>query len=172
MLRFLERTAELLGWLASTMARCILIFIAAILFIQVVLRYVFTASLPWPEEAARYLMIWVVMLGGSLLIKDDQLVTVDFFDKLWPRRILAYRNALFRLLLAGLLGVLFWQGVDLATFSANRVTAALQISWFWPYLAVPVGAGLMLFHMLVLALRDLLRGPPDHQQPTILRAEI
>jgi hypothetical protein len=30
----------------------------------------------------------------------------------------------------------------------------------------------MLFHMLVLALRDLLRGPPQDRQPTVLRAEI
>lgn len=172
MLKALEKTADILGWLASTIARLMLVFIAAILFIQVVLRYVFLYSLPWPEEASRYLMIWVVMLAGSLLVKDEQLVSVDFFDKVWPRKLLPYRNILFRFLLAVLLAVLLWQGVGLATFSANRTTTALQISWFWPYLAIPVGAGLMLFHMVVLALRDLARGPRRHEQPTILRSEI
>lgn len=171
MLNILERTADILGVAASIMARLMVIFIAAILFIQVVLRYVFLFSLPWPEEASRYLMIWAVMLGGSLLVKDEQLVAVDFFDRLWSPRWLVWRNVLFRLLLAMLLGVLLWQGIDLATFSANRTTTALQISWFWPYLAIPVGAGLMLFHMIVLALRDLLRGPPQDHDPTILRAE-
>lgn len=172
MLNILEKTADVLGFIASTLARCMLIFIAAILLLQVVLRYVFLFSLPWPEEAARYLMIWVVMLGGSLLIKDEQLVTVDFLDNLWPRWLLVYRNVLFRVLLAVLLGILFWQGIDLVAFSSYRTTTALQISWFWPYLAIPVGAGLMLFHMLVLALRDVMRGPPDDQGPTILRSEI
>lgn len=172
MLKVLEKAADMLGWITSAVARLMLIFIAAILFIQVVLRYVFLYSLPWPEEASRYLMIWVVMLAGSLLVKDEQLVSVDFFDKIWPRKLLLYRNILFRLLLAFLLAVLVWQGIGLATFSANRTTTALQISWFWPYLAIPVGAGLMLFHMIVLALRDLIRGPHEHEQPTILRAEI
>lgn len=172
MLNILEKTADVLGVVASAIARLMLIFIAAILFVQVVLRYVFLYSLPWPEEAARYLMIWAVMLGGSLLVKDEQLVAVDFFDKLWSPRWLVYRNVLFRLLLAVLLAVLLWQGIDLATYSANRTTVALQVSWFWPYLAIPVGAGLMLFHMLVLALRDLLRGPREDNGPTILRAEI
>jgi len=172
MLKILEKTADVLGVVASAIARLMLIFIAAILFVQVVLRYVFLYSLPWPEEAARYLMIWAVMLGGSLLVKDEQLVAVDFFDKLWSPRWLVYRNVLFRLLLAVLLAVLLWQGIDLATYSANRTTVALQVSWFWPYLAIPVGAGLMLFHMLVLALRDLLRGPREDNGPTILRAEI
>lgn len=172
MLQALEKAADWLGWIASVVARLMLIFIAAILFIQVMLRYFFVYSLPWPEEASRYLIIWVVMLAGSLLVKDEQLVTVDFLDKLWPRKLIVYRNVLFRLLLAFLLAVLFWQGIDLATFSANRTTTALQISWFWPYLAIPVGAALMLFHMVVLALRDLLRGPREHEMPTVLRAEI
>lgn len=172
MLNILEKTADVLGVVASAIARLMLIFVAAILFVQVVLRYVFLYSLPWPEEAARYLMIWAVMLGGSLLVKDEQLVAVDFFDKLWSPRWLVYRNVLFRLLLAVLLAVLLWQGIDLATYSANRTTVAMQVSWFWPYLAIPVGAGLMLFHMLVLALRDLLRGPREDNGPTILRAEI
>lgn len=171
MLSFLEKIADILGTGASILARLMVIFVAAILFIQVVLRYVFLFSLPWPEEASRYLMIWAVMLGGSILVKDEQLVAVDFFDKLWSPRWLVYRNVLFRLLLAVMLSVLLWQGIDLATFSANRTTSALQISWFWPYLAIPVGAGLMLFHMVVLALRDLLRGPPQDTTPTILRAE-
>lgn len=171
MLNFLEKTADILGIGASVIARLMVIFIAAILFIQVVLRYVFLYSLPWPEEASRYLMIWAVMLGGSLLVKDEQLVAVDFFDKLWSPRWLVYRNVLFRLLLAVMLGVLFYQGIDLATFSMNRTTVALQISWFWPYLAIPVGAALMLFHMVVLALRDLLRGPPTDAKPSVLRAE-
>jgi len=171
MLNFLEKTADFLGWMSSVVARLMIFFIAIILFVQVILRYVFSYSLPWPEEASRYLMIWAVMLGGSLLVKDEQLVAVDFLDKLWSPKLIVFRNLLFRLLLSILLMALFWYGVDLATFSLNRTTTALQISWFWPYLAIPVGAALMLFHMLVLALRDLLRGPPKDNTPTILRAE-
>ena len=41
MLKVLEKTADMLGWITSAVARLMLIFIAAILFIQVVLRYVF-----------------------------------------------------------------------------------------------------------------------------------
>lgn len=172
MLRILERIADVIGWVTGVLARLMLIAVAAMLLVQVILRYGFGFSLPWPEEASRYLMIWVVMLSGSLLVKDEQLVSVDFFDHIWPRRWLAYRNALFRLLLAAMLGVLFWQGLDQAIFGLRRTTAALQISWFWVYLAVPVGAALMLFHMVVLALRDLLRGVPEAHPPSVLRSEL
>lgn len=171
MLGFLERVASVLAVVTSAIARVLLMAICVMLFVQVVLRYGFGFSLPWPEEASRYLMIWVVMLAGSLLVKDDQLVRVDFFDHFWPKRLLGYRNAIFRLLLAGLLAVLVWKGFENAMFGQRRQAATLGISFFWIYLSIPVGAALMLFHMLVLALRDLLRGPVD-TGPSILNSEI
>lgn len=172
MLRYLEIAANILGFVASTMSRIMMFSVAAMLFVQVILRYVFGFSLPWPEEAARYLMIWIVMLSGSLLVKDEQLVSVDFFDKFWSNRLLVYRNALFRLMLCLLLGMLAWQGFDAATSSMNRTTTALRISWFWPYLAIPVGASLMLIHMVILTIGELIRGKPLSQDSSLLRSEV
>lgn len=171
MLNVLERVANALAFVSSAIARILLVVIAAVLFIQVVLRYGFGFSLPWPEEVSRYLMIWVVMLAGSLLVKDEQLVRVDFFDAFWPVRAIGYRNAFFRLLLVGLLAVLVWKGLDNALFGMRRQSVTIGISFFWIYLAVPVGAGLMMFQMLVLALRDVIRGPVDNG-PSILNSEI
>ncbi|MCB1478235.1 MAG: TRAP transporter small permease [Tepidamorphaceae bacterium] len=172
MLKVVEKISDVLAAAASFVSRIMVIFVATILFVQVVLRYLFLYSLPWPEEASRYVMIWAVMLGGSLLVKDEQLVSVDFFDKLWSPKLLVYRNIAFRVLLILMLAVLFYYGLDQAMFARNRTTAALQISWFWPYLAIPVGAGLMLIQMVALFLRDVIRGVPKDQGPTILRAEI
>ncbi|MEZ5844380.1 MAG: TRAP transporter small permease [Hyphomicrobiaceae bacterium] len=155
MLRALHAISAALAAVSDVAARVGVLFVAAILFIQVVLRYVFNSSLPWPEEASRYAMIWVTMLAGSLLVRDEQLISVDFFDRYWPQGWLRYRNAFFRLLLAVMLGVLFWNGLDQAMFNAFRQTATLEISWFWPYLAIPVGAALMLLNMALLAIRDL-----------------
>lgn len=155
-----NRIVDAVGFVTSAVARLMLIAVAAMLVLQVTLRYGFSYSLPWPEEAARYMMIWIVMLAGSLLVKDDQLVRVDFLDHLWPEGWLVYRNAMFRLCLGGLLVVLAWQGLDQALFAWRRTTTALQISWFWPYLAIPVGASLMLFHMFALTVREIAAGRP------------
>lgn len=135
MIRAINSVASVLATISDALARLGVLFVAVILFVQVVLRYVFNTGLPWPEEASRYVMIWVTMLAGSLLVRDEQLIAVDFFDKYWPKSWLRYRDALFRLLLAIMLALLFWYGLDQAMFSAFRVTSTLEISWFWPYLA-------------------------------------
>jgi TRAP-type C4-dicarboxylate transport system permease small subunit len=150
--------ARWLAVAASVVARLMLVAVVTMLVVQVFLRFCFSYSLPWPEEASRYLMIWIVMLAGSLLVRDDQLVRVDFLDDLWPQSWLVWRNALFRLLLVVMLCVLVWQGWDQAAFGLRRTTTALQISWFWPYLAIPVGGGLMLIQMLARLLEELASG--------------
>jgi len=161
----ISKIADRIAFLTSFVARIMLVAVVVMLVVQVTLRFGFSFSLPWPEEAARYLMIWIVMLAGSLLVKDDELVHVDFFDHLWPEGWLVYRNAVFRVFLAGLFVVLAQQGLDQALFSANRTTTALQISWLWPYLAIPVGAILILIQMLALTLRELARGRPVSTGP-------
>lgn len=167
MIAALDRIAGVLAKIADVLARIGIVFVTGILFLQVVLRFGFNTGLPWPEEAARYVIIWVTMLVGGLLIRDEQLIAADFFDSYYSTRLIAVRNAFFRLLLAAMLAVLFWVGLDQAMFNAYRQTAALEISWFWPYIAVPVGAALMLLNMFLLAIRDVTRAlqRPDTTQP-------
>lgn len=151
----LSKLSKFVAKMTSRIASILLAFVAIILFGQVVLRYVFNAALPWPEEASRYLMIWAVMLISNVLIKEQELITVDFFDKLWPTKVVLYRDIAYRLLLLVLLVVLFKEGLIQAIVEKRQTTTALNISWFWPYLAIPVGTGLMLFQMIFLMLNDI-----------------
>jgi TRAP-type C4-dicarboxylate transport system permease small subunit len=129
-------------------------FVAFILLLQVILRYIFNAALPWPEEASRYAMIWAVLLMASVLVRDSELIYVDFFDRLWPKKAISYRNMAYRILLLVVLAVLFKEGISQAIAGWNMRTTALNMRWFWPYLSIPVGSGLMLFQMIFLIIED------------------
>ncbi len=104
MLEFIEKISIWLAQISMTIARILLIFVAAILLVQVGLRYIFNAALPWPEESSRYAMIWVVLLVGNVLIRDKELITVDFLDRLWPQKIVAYRDFCLSTFAAGTYG--------------------------------------------------------------------
>ena len=157
--KFLKTSAI---WTATTL----LAFVAFILLLQVILRYLFNAALAWPEEASRYAMIWVVLLVAGVLIRDKELVSVDIFDRLWPEKVILYRNMIYRALLLVLLAVLFKEGISQAIAGWDNRTTALEMRWFWPYLSIPVGSGLMLLQMLFLTIEDFRnfkqkRGPND-----------
>lgn len=58
----------------------ILILIMSIVFIQTVTRYVVFYSIPWSEEASRYLYVALTLLGVNVAITKNQFVSIDLID--------------------------------------------------------------------------------------------
>ena len=63
-LRTLARVSE---WLLIAM----LALMVALVFGNVVLRYVFNSSIVFSEEMSRFLFVWVVFLGSVLTLRDN-----------------------------------------------------------------------------------------------------
>ena len=70
----------------------------AIVLLQIILRYVFDNALPWPEEAARFLMLWVTGLLGAKALREGAFVSIDMVADKLPER----AAALLTLILMGL----------------------------------------------------------------------
>ncbi len=147
---FLAKAAEVLS--AVSMA-----FVMTVIVVQVILRFFFKSNLPWAEEVARYLMIWVVMIISSVLVKEDGLIKVDFFDNLWPEKFLKYREMLYQVLLLALFILLLKEGWNQAVYGLGGTISSLNISWFWPYLAIPAGMALILIQFVCQSLAKILR---------------
>ena len=126
---------------------------AVLVFVNVVCRYVFNFSLIWVEELTRYMMVWLGFLGSGLVLRFGAHVAVDVFqDLLPPQQAKALRAAI-----VVLLGMTFiamaWLGVRYVAFAWGQETAVLNWSTGAIYLAVPIGAVLMLAHLLFVARR-------------------
>jgi TRAP-type C4-dicarboxylate transport system permease small subunit len=63
-----------------------LFFAIFVLFIaQIAMRYIFNAPLSWPDEVISILWTWVVMWGGSLMVRPDRQIAFDLFHNALPR---------------------------------------------------------------------------------------
>ena len=58
-----------------------LIAIMVIIFVQTFTRYVVFYSIPWSEEASRYLFVGMILLGVNIGISQDLMVRIDLIDK-------------------------------------------------------------------------------------------
>lgn len=121
----------------------------ATISIQVLLRYVFKYGLPWGEELARYLNIFVVLLGAGLVIREEGHPRIDIFYELFSQKWQKIIGSFFSLLVIVFLMIVIWQGISLCIFSWNDFTPALRIRRTYPYLSLPVGGLFMLFHQLL-----------------------
>lgn len=121
---------------------------------QVVSRYVLGSPSSWTEELARYLLIWVGLLGGSYAYHVKMHLGLDLLtQKLSPaaRRVQARFIHLAVILFAAT--ALVGGGVNLIalTWELGQRSAALGIPVAFVYLSLPV-SGLMLILYAGLAL--------------------
>ncbi len=61
------------------------LMVAAVL-LQIFFRYVLNNALPWPEEAARALMIWMMALVAPSAYRYAGFVSIDMLPDMLPRR--------------------------------------------------------------------------------------
>ena len=65
-------------WDDFTLFLFICLLVAATL--QVLSRYVLEAPLPWTEELARFLLVWVAFLGSASVARRKMHIAVEFFS--------------------------------------------------------------------------------------------
>jgi TRAP-type transport system small permease protein len=139
----ISKTTELLSSL-------FLISIAVVLFSQVLLRYVFETGIVFAEEFSKYSVIWVVMLTANIVVKNDELIKVDFMDSLFPVRFIKYRNIICKFILFCMMVTLIIEGWQQAVNSwvTNSMMVTLGITYFWVFISIPVCGIMILFQII------------------------
>ena len=80
--KFMDVLEKILRWiLGISMA-----VMVAVIFYQVILRYVFHNSNIWSEELARYLMCYAVLFGAAIAVRKGSHLQVDFLINMLPER--------------------------------------------------------------------------------------
>lgn len=147
-MKLLKRLSNGIAKFSETTSSIIIASVAFFLIAQVILRYVFNSGISWVDEYARLATIWGVMLIANALVKDNELISVDFFDVFWGKRFIKWRDTTYQLIFVVILLILIKEGWTQAIESWNVTTATMGIKWFYPYLAIPVGAALILYQYI------------------------
>lgn len=151
----LEQTFVLLnGWALILMLSAMAIIVGS----NISLRYLTSNSLPWADEAARYLMIWLTFTGAGLILRIGGHVAITNLQDSLPeigQRIL--RAAIVATLLA-FFCFMVHVGVQYSQRMQYQVTPALRLPFIYVYAAMPVGFSLMIIHLLLIARRFIVAG--------------
>jgi TRAP-type C4-dicarboxylate transport system permease small subunit len=144
----------------------IALMVIAIL-IQVIARYVFNNALPWPDEAARFCMLWMTGLMAPTAFRRGGFVALDMISGFMSPRVAAVLSLV--LLLISLL-ILFmavqigWN--EVTGFGGRFATASLYLptfdGWFrvprsWMMLSLMVGVVLLFVVNIELILRSIVQ---------------
>ena len=122
-----------------------------IVFIQVVMRYVFSNSLSWSEELARFIFLWLSWIGASYAVKERSHFRVEMFANMIKEKSRIYFEYMILIVWFAFSFFLAWQGTMLLIFlqETGQESAAMQIPMTWPYASVPIGCVLMCLRLFV-----------------------
>jgi TRAP-type C4-dicarboxylate transport system permease small subunit len=129
-----------------------------ITFFHMIGRYILKAPIFFSEELARYCFIWSCMLGASVVNRTDEHTSVTFFTTLLPKRAQAWFYIGREVVILLLLAVLIYYGVTLSVKMRTVQSAAMEISWSYIYMALPVGSLLLIittFRLIAAKVREL-----------------
>ncbi len=132
-----------------------------VVFLQVFFRYVFSYSLYWSEELARFLFVWLSVLGAALAVQKKGHFGFELLHRRLPEKSRKALTRIIDLFTAGMAWILFLQGIHLTQKTQWQESPAMGISMAWFYGALPVGAGLMAFHLLVALLPGRQEDSPE-----------
>jgi len=124
------------------------IIITLAVFSQVVTRYVIDYPLPFSEELARFLVVWIAFLGGAIAVRQKALIGMDAVIKLLPKALQKTTNVLVFVITTVFLITLMISGIYMVEQTANQLSPAMSLSMSIPYLAIPIGSFFMLCNVI------------------------
>lgn len=141
-------------WFVQANRVLLMILLAAmslIVFANVCLRYLTTESIVWGEEVARHMMIWLTFVGAGLVLRHGGHVAIDNLQDALPRGAARAIRVFIVIALLVFSGAMIWFGHIYVERTMFQTTSATQIPFGYIYLAMPIGFGLVVVHLLLIA---------------------
>ena len=144
----------------------VVLFVAALVvtFFQVVNRMIFKIPVSWPEECARYLLVWVTFMSAVAAVRNKSMAMIDIVvsnlkkpAKMIVEMISNIASFVFICIVTvNLVKVL---GLQIET---NQLTPALKISMAVPYFSILIWGILAMFET-ILIMYEGIKGVPKQQ---------
>ncbi|MHA7879730.1 MAG: TRAP transporter small permease [Saccharospirillum sp.] len=133
---------------------CVALMVLAIL-LQVFFRYVLNNALPWPEEVARALMIWMMALVAAGAYRQGSFVAIEMLHDFLPRLGATLLKLFLHLCALVVLYYLFTMGLEFFQRGFRTRAASFNMPRAWIYLAMPVCFGTMLIVNIEMLMKDI-----------------
>ncbi|MBO8164166.1 MAG: TRAP transporter small permease [Brevibacillus sp.] len=133
------------GYLEEILSGSLLLIGLSISLYGVFMRYFMNAPQAWVDEIFKYFVIWGILIGGSMALRDNHHISVDLLYEKFPKPLKKLAN-----IFASIAGILFslflayngWVLV-MARLASGQVSTDVGVPLWIVYLILPL-AGVML----------------------------
>jgi TRAP-type C4-dicarboxylate transport system permease small subunit len=139
--------------------------LAYTVFYQFFTRYVLDDSAAWTEEIARYLLIVVTFLGGSMAVRRNTHIHVEFLYRYLPAPVGRAMSTMVDLIRLAFLAYATWLSIDLVPRMHNLGMTVVDLPMSYVYAFVALGFAMMTWRALQVTVRHWKRGWSSLERP-------
>lgn len=132
-------------------ATCVVLFGALVLLVawQVFTRLVLEHPSAWSEELARYLFIWMSLIGIAIAVGEKADVIMDFVVERLPLKLQRAADAIAHLsTLAFVSYVMIYGGAQLVRMAWGQTNPLLPVTQGQLYLVLPLSGVILAFYLV------------------------
>ena len=160
-MKWIKKTLNLVQILTEYVLCLLLGAMVVIVFAQVIFRFVLHASLPWSEESARYIMVWISLLGASIGVRRKAHIGIEAVVMLLKAPLRKTASVVATSIAAIFFAGMVYYGLGVLRVVVNQISPAMEISMAIPYGSLIIGGALMLLYSLEELLCLLLPNPRE-----------
>ncbi len=142
-LKYLSKGNAAVLSLFNNIALLLAAAMTVVITIQVLFRYCFNSALPWPEEAARFMMVWMTFLVIPHAYRNGLNVNMQLFIEKVPQKIRFIIDILLQILIITSVVVCFSEGWKMTVRGTGITTSTLGIKMSYIYAILPISFGMM-----------------------------
>lgn len=161
----LKKINDFIMTLEEILLVIITVGLCAVIFVEVLCRYIFFTPTAWSEELARYLFIILTFIGAAYACGCHDHIEIDIINQVLEK-IPAIKDTarakkmvdvvanITTIIFLIIFNIIFW-GYMMQIKMLNLLSPTMHLPMFWIYFTVFLGGALSILHLIYLVLRDL-----------------
>jgi len=138
-----------------------------VITLQIISRVLFSA-VGWTEEVARFLLVWITFLAGTLAFQRGRHIAVTFVVDALPSRLRQIARIAALLIVLAFMIALIVIGYRYMQVQSFQKSASLRLSMTYVYAVMPICAAIMAWYSLVDIVELLINGETSQPQEEVL----
>ena len=174
-MRVLNKLSDIVNFLVEHVIAILMGLMTVVVFLQVVFRLI-SGSLPWSEELARYMMIFMVYLGASVGVRKKNHIAIEFVANQLPGKGRTVVDIISDLLMLVVFAVIIHFGLNVVRVTMMQKSPVLRVRMGYMYFSIVLGGILMCLQTvvnLITSVRNLAAGRADSiDAPSVIGVDV
>jgi len=153
-MKYNDNIMEVMWKVICIIVSMMLAVMSLLIILQVASRFLFHFPITWSEELAKYLLVWITFLGGSLGLRAGKMIGITVISSLVPEKM---RNLFYwatKLSLLVFFIFLMIYGFQMMVIANSQISSTLPMRLSVAYAAIPVGAFFMAVCLIEMIIQD------------------